>query len=197
MDFWIFFLNFWLGYFLDFLDFLDFLNYFRNFGCFEFFLDFLCIFFCFFGIPFKVTTIKLPRLLLDTKNCQNSIIRSFFSQRAKKATAEGRRPPQQKELGPRSRPYLLVSLKEKHFFVFNLSGTKIIRNKNCCDTKKNYFLKNAKKKWWQSKNWDKKVCCKITFFHLIFSPSLWVGHRVAMFVYMYVYMSVCHEICNC
>ena len=54
----------------------------------------------------------LPRLLLDNKNRQkkgqNSIISSFF---AKKASAEGRSPPQELEVGPRSGPYLLVQLK--------------------------------------------------------------------------------------
>ena len=40
---------------------------------------------------------------------QNSIISSFFARRAKKASAEGRSPPQELEVGPRSGPYLLVA----------------------------------------------------------------------------------------
>ena len=44
----------------------------------------------------------LPRLLLDTKNCQK------WAQQHKTALAEGRSPPQELEVGPRSRPYLLV-----------------------------------------------------------------------------------------
>ena len=40
---------------------------------------------------------------------QNSIISSYFARRAKKAFAEGRSPPQELEVGPRSRPYLLVN----------------------------------------------------------------------------------------
>ena len=39
---------------------------------------------------------------------QNSIIIFFFARRAKKALAEGRSPPQELEVGPRSGPYLLV-----------------------------------------------------------------------------------------
>ena len=35
---------------------------------------------------------------------QNSVIRSFFARRAKKASAEGQSPPQDLEVGP----YLLV-----------------------------------------------------------------------------------------
>ena len=42
---------------------------------------------------------------------QNSISSSFFAQRAKKALAEGRSPPQELEVGPRSGPYLLVYIK--------------------------------------------------------------------------------------
>ena len=44
------------------------------------------------------------------KVSQNSIKSSFFAQRAKKALAEGRRPPQELEVGLRSGPYLLVFL---------------------------------------------------------------------------------------
>ena len=54
----------------------------------------------------KVTTghQKLPKM------GQNSIISSFFARRAKKASAEGRSPPQELEVGPRSGPYLLDTL---------------------------------------------------------------------------------------
>ena len=44
----------------------------------------------------------LPRLLLDTKNCQQ------WAKTAKKALAEGRCPPQELEVDQRSGPYLLV-----------------------------------------------------------------------------------------
>ena len=52
----------------------------------------------------KVTTghQKLPKI------CQNSIIISFFARRANKASDEGRSPPQELKVGPRSGPYLLV-----------------------------------------------------------------------------------------
>ena len=63
---------------------------------------------------------KLLRLLLNVttvttghqkspKSGQNSKKSSFFARRAKKASAEGRSPPQELEVGPRSGPYLLVS----------------------------------------------------------------------------------------
>ena len=39
---------------------------------------------------------------------QNSIIGSVFAQRAKNTLIEGQRPPKELEVGPRSRPYLLV-----------------------------------------------------------------------------------------
>ena len=39
---------------------------------------------------------------------QNSIISSFFARRAKKASAEGRSPPQELEKSPHSGLYLLV-----------------------------------------------------------------------------------------
>ena len=45
---------------------------------------------------------KLPKM------GQNSIKSFFFALRAKKALAEGRSPPQDLEVGPRSGPYLLV-----------------------------------------------------------------------------------------
>ena len=44
---------------------------------------------------------------------ENSIKSSFFARRAKKASAEGRSPPQELEVGLRSGPYLLVCFKEK------------------------------------------------------------------------------------
>ena len=56
----------------------------------------------------------LPYLLLNTKSPkigQNSIKSPFFARRAKRASAEGRSPPQELEVGPRSGPYLLVLLK--------------------------------------------------------------------------------------
>ena len=53
----------------------------------------------------KVTTghQKLPKM------GQNSIISPFFTKRAKKPSAEGRSPPQELEVGPRSGLYFLVS----------------------------------------------------------------------------------------
>ena len=57
----------------------------------------------------------LPQLLVDTKKLpkmgQNSTKSPFFAGRAKKASAKGRSPLQEQEVGPHSRPYLLVSLK--------------------------------------------------------------------------------------
>ena len=42
-----------------------------------------------------------------------SIISSFFARRAKQASAEGRSPPQELEVGPRSGPYLLLEVNHK------------------------------------------------------------------------------------
>ena len=53
----------------------------------------------------------LPWLLLDTKNGPKQHKKFFFARRAKKDSAEGRSPPQELEVGPRSGPYLLVLLK--------------------------------------------------------------------------------------
>ena len=59
----------------------------------------------------KVTTghQKLPKM------GQNSIISPFFARRAKKASAEGRSPPQELEVSPRSGLYLLVTPKAESF----------------------------------------------------------------------------------
>ena len=43
---------------------------------------------------------------------QNSIIRFFLPERQKQPSAEGRSPPQELEVGPRSEPYLLVLTNE-------------------------------------------------------------------------------------
>ena len=94
--------------FLDFLDFFDFFDFLKFFGFFYFFLDF----FGFLGFFFKVTNVttghqKLPKM------GQNSIISFFFARRAKKTSAEGRSPPQELEVSPRSGLYLLVLLKQE------------------------------------------------------------------------------------
>ena len=52
---------------------------------------------------------------------------SFFSRRAKKASAEGRSPPQELEVGPRSGPYLLVNIyQDLRQSVSQLKGTAVI-----------------------------------------------------------------------
>ena len=53
---------------------------------------------------------------------QNSIISSFFARRAKKASAEGRSPPQELEVGPRIGPYLLVVVIVTVVIVTKLDG---------------------------------------------------------------------------
>ena len=74
------------------------------------------IFFCFFGIPFKVTTKSYQGYYWEptiAKKGQNSIISSlFFPEGQQKALDEGRSPPQELEVGPRSGPYLLVQITE-------------------------------------------------------------------------------------
>ena len=48
---------------------------------------------------------------------QNSIIGSFFAQKAKKASAKARSPPQKLEIGPHSGPYFLVSFNSLNTFL--------------------------------------------------------------------------------
>ena len=101
--FWTFgiFFGFFLLVFWIFLDFFE---------LFDFFFNFLGLILVFFlgGISFKVTKVSTK-----SYQGQNSIIRSFFPQRAKKAVAEGHSPPQELEVGPPSRLYLLVLLKSE------------------------------------------------------------------------------------
>ena len=82
----------------------------KFFGFFYFFLDF----FGFLGFFSKLLMLLLKVTKVTTghqklpKMGQNSIISSFFARRAKKASAEGRSPPQELEVSPRSGLYLLV-----------------------------------------------------------------------------------------
>ena len=87
-------------------------------------------FFCFFGISFKVTNVTTksyqgyywtPKIAKNGPKQHNKL---FFARRAKKASAEGRSPPQELEVGPRSGPYLLVILKDGilRFNSFNITS---------------------------------------------------------------------------
>ena len=62
----------------------------------------------FFVIVTNVTTKCYHGYYRIPKMGQNSIKSPFFARRAKKASVEGRSPPQELEVGPRSGPYLLV-----------------------------------------------------------------------------------------
>ena len=107
MIFWIFFTFF--GFFLDFLDFFwIFWTFFGRFLDFGIFWNFLKFFGFFFVIVSNVTTKCYHGYYWTPKMGQNSIKSCFFARRAKKASAEGRSPPQELEVGPRSGPYLLV-----------------------------------------------------------------------------------------
>ena len=107
LNFWVFFMDFldFFGFFFIFYFFWDLLDFQEYFG----FLNFL-IFFRFFWILFLFFWFlsKLLRLLLNVstvttghqkspKMGQNSIKNFFFAQRAKKASANGRLPPQELE----------------------------------------------------------------------------------------------------
>ena len=111
MDFLVFF-----GFFGFFLDFFWFFGCFLDFGIFWNFLKFLGFFL--FVIVTNVTTKFYHGYYWTPKMGQNSIKSSFFAQRAKKASTEGRSPPQELEVGPRSGPYLLVSPKQNIFQSF-------------------------------------------------------------------------------
>ena len=126
--FWIFW-NFFgfFGFFLDFLDFFEFSIFLKK-------NDFLRFFEICPSVPKTgtdgQTCLSVPKLGTDghpvtkvttghqkwPKMGQNSIIRSFFARRAKKASAEGRSPPQELEVSPRSGLYLLVYYKKKALF---------------------------------------------------------------------------------
>ena len=73
----------------------------------------------FFGFFLKLLMLLLKITEVTTghqklpKVGQNSIRRSFFARRAKKASSGGRSPPQELEVGPRSGPYILVYIKIK------------------------------------------------------------------------------------
>ena len=102
-----------------FRQFLDFGGFYRLFGFFLFFFVIFWIFLDFLNFldSFKVNKVTTkcyhgyywtPKI---AKMGRNSIKSTFFARRAKKASAEGRSPPQELEVGPRSRPYLLVFIK--------------------------------------------------------------------------------------
>ena len=92
------------------------------FGFFYFFFIFL-----FFLVYFKVNRLLLNVTMVNTghqklpKMGQNSIKSSFFALSVKKASAEGRSPPQELEVGPRSGPYLLVTSMPGFLEVLNVS----------------------------------------------------------------------------
>ena len=86
-----------------------FLTFFDIFGFFFEFVGFLGFLSKFLRLLLKATKVTTGRQKLQ-KLGQNSIISSFFAQRAKKALAKDRRPPQELELCPRSGPYLLVHI---------------------------------------------------------------------------------------
>ena len=113
MDFFGFFWNFWIffGFFLDYLGFYEFFGILGFIEFLRFFLDFF-VFFWFLS--------KLLRLLLNVTTVTTGHQKlpkigkkSFFflPQGQKKASAKGRSPPQELEVGPRSGLYLLVILK--------------------------------------------------------------------------------------
>ena len=94
--FWIF-LMFFFFYFFDF---------FLIFG-------FLWTFWILFKVT-EVTTKSYQGYYWTPKNAKNGPKQHnklFFARRAKKASAKGRSPPQELEVGPRSGPYLLVLFK--------------------------------------------------------------------------------------
>ena len=100
-----------LVFFLDFLDFFWIFWVFWTFFGFWDFLNFFEIFWIFFVIVTNFTTKCYHGYFWTPKMGQNSIKSFFFARRAKIALAEGRSPPQELEVGPRSGPYLLVVIK--------------------------------------------------------------------------------------
>ena len=111
LDFLVFFWIFWI--------FFGFFGFFGRFLDFGIFWNFLKFFGFFFVIVTNVTTKCYHGYYWTPKMGQNSIKSSFFARRAKKASAEGRSPPQELEVGPRSGPYLLVSFNSLNTFLAN------------------------------------------------------------------------------
>ena len=101
MDFLGFFWIFWIFFGL-----FGFFGRFLDFGIFWNCLDF------FFVIVTNVTTKCYHGYYWTPKMGQNSIKSSFF------ASAEGRSPPQELEVGPSSGPYLLVTINSNVDLVF-------------------------------------------------------------------------------
>ena len=86
-------------------------------------------FFRFFGISFKVTKVTTnsyqgyywtPKMAKNGPKQHNKV---FICPKGKKGSAEGRSPPQELEVGPRSGPYLLVNYKDKEIHVQGSSCT--------------------------------------------------------------------------
>ena len=74
----------------------------------------------------------LPRLLLNTKNCQKwakTALKLFFCPKARRA--KGQSPPQELKVGPRSGPYLLVNINTYVLnmteFVLNVAGCFVLK----------------------------------------------------------------------
>ena len=111
--FWIFCFFFWI--FWIFFIFFGFFGRFLDFGI---FWNFLKFFGFFFVIVTNVTTKCYHGYYWTPKMGQNSIKSSFFARRAKKTLAEGRSPPQELEVGPRSGLYLLVPFKRTYYSIF-------------------------------------------------------------------------------
>ena len=130
LDFLDFFWIYWHFFiFLDVLTILDIFFYDKKMGSFDFFFC-IFVFFVFFIFYFKVYFFYFFYWVIfvlflwittkvTTKSYQgkpkwpkmgpNSIIRSFFAKREKKDHAECRSPPKKLEVGPYSKPFLLVN----------------------------------------------------------------------------------------
>jgi hypothetical protein len=105
--FWNFFIFFWI--FCDFLDFFTFLDFWNFLDFFGFFLDFFLYFWFLsklLGLLLNVTMVTSEHQI--AKNGPKQHKKLFFCPKGKKSL--GRSPPQELEVGPRSRPYLLVFL---------------------------------------------------------------------------------------
>ena len=120
-------------FFLIFRNFLDvltifeifflFLGFIMDFFIFRFLYIYIYIFFsfsdffCFFGIPFKVTKVTTksyqgyycaPKIAKNGPKQHNRLL--LLPKGQTKALTKGQSPPQELEVGPHSGPYLLVAL---------------------------------------------------------------------------------------
>ena len=121
---------------------------------------------------------KLPKM------GQNSIIPSFFARRGKKASAKGRSPPQEIEVGPRSGPYLL-----DHLNIVPSIFQHIHMYQGCCkNTKLTFHCIVVLQSKWQGPKWWKtqgQICPFLLTRIRTFLPGLEENYTLICWIYIF------------